>query len=158
MHDCKLGAQTWLLGLFLIVANPKGRSSVQLAADLGHHRRRGRGAHPGTRRPLPRQRHRRPRQRSPPTTDEAEAIISARDGLGAAHGNEKVRFWQLHDRCLPEGQQMFRLVDEEASTPPDDYVTYLEIREFRSCPTLDDVRSSSSGLAVNAGEERFVIE
>lgn len=35
MHDSKLGAQTWLLGLFLIVANPKGRSSVQLAADLG---------------------------------------------------------------------------------------------------------------------------
>ena len=35
MHGSKLGAQTWLLGLFLIVANPKGRSSVQLAADLG---------------------------------------------------------------------------------------------------------------------------
>ena len=35
MHASKLGAQTWLLGLFLIVANPKGRSSVQLAADLG---------------------------------------------------------------------------------------------------------------------------
>ncbi|MDE0657912.1 MAG: IS1595 family transposase [Acidimicrobiaceae bacterium] len=35
MHDSKLGAQTWLLGLFLIVANPKGKSSVQLAADLG---------------------------------------------------------------------------------------------------------------------------
>ncbi len=35
MHDSKLGAQTWLLGLFLIVSNPKGRSSVQLAADLG---------------------------------------------------------------------------------------------------------------------------
>lgn len=35
MHDSKLGAQTWLLALFLIVANPKGRSSVQLAADLG---------------------------------------------------------------------------------------------------------------------------
>lgn len=75
------------------------------------------------------------------TTDEAEAIISARDGLGPAHGNEKVRFWQLHDRCLPEGQQLFRLVDKEASTPPDDYVTYLEIREFRSCPTLDDLRA-----------------
>lgn len=28
MHDSKLGAQTWLLGLFLIVFNPKGRSSV----------------------------------------------------------------------------------------------------------------------------------
>ena len=35
MHDTKLGAQTWLLGLFLIVGNPKGRSSVHLAADLG---------------------------------------------------------------------------------------------------------------------------
>lgn len=35
MHDSKLDAHTWLLGLFLIVANPKGRSSVQLAADLG---------------------------------------------------------------------------------------------------------------------------
>ena len=35
MHASKLGAQTWLLGLFLIVANPKGRSSVQLATDLG---------------------------------------------------------------------------------------------------------------------------
>ena len=35
MHDTKLGPQTWLLGLFLIVSNPKGRSSVQLAADLG---------------------------------------------------------------------------------------------------------------------------
>ena len=35
MHDSKLGARTWLLGLFLIVSNPKGRSSVQLAADLG---------------------------------------------------------------------------------------------------------------------------
>ena len=35
MHDSKLGVQTWLLGLFLIVSNPKGRSSVQLAADLG---------------------------------------------------------------------------------------------------------------------------
>ena len=35
MHDSKLGAQTWLLALFLIVSNPKGRSSVQLAADLG---------------------------------------------------------------------------------------------------------------------------
>ena len=43
--------------------------------------------------------------------------------------------------CLPEGQQIFRLVDDEASTPPDDYVTYLEIREFRSCPTLDDLRA-----------------
>ena len=30
-----MGAQTWLLAIFLIVANPKGRSSVQLAADLG---------------------------------------------------------------------------------------------------------------------------
>ena len=35
MHGSKLGAQTWLLALFLVVANPKGRSSVQLAADLG---------------------------------------------------------------------------------------------------------------------------
>ena len=35
MHDTKLGPQTWLLGLFIIVGNPKGRSSVQLAADLG---------------------------------------------------------------------------------------------------------------------------
>ena len=35
MRDSNLGAQTWLLGIFLIVANPKGRSSVQLAADLG---------------------------------------------------------------------------------------------------------------------------
>lgn len=35
MHDTKLGPQTWLLSLFLIVSNPKGRSSVQLAADLG---------------------------------------------------------------------------------------------------------------------------
>ena len=35
MHGSKLGAQTWLLGLFLILANPKGRSSVQLAPDLG---------------------------------------------------------------------------------------------------------------------------
>ena len=35
MHGTRLGAQTWLLALFLIVANPKGRSSVQLAADLG---------------------------------------------------------------------------------------------------------------------------
>ena len=35
MHGSKLGAQTWLLGLFLILANPKGRSSVQLAQDLG---------------------------------------------------------------------------------------------------------------------------
>ena len=35
MHDSKLGAQNWLLALFLIVSNPKGRSSVQLAADLG---------------------------------------------------------------------------------------------------------------------------
>ena len=35
MHDSKLGEQTWLLAIFLIVANPKGRSSVQLAADLG---------------------------------------------------------------------------------------------------------------------------
>ena len=35
MHDSKLGCQTWLLAIFLIVANPKGRSSVQLAADLG---------------------------------------------------------------------------------------------------------------------------
>ncbi len=35
MHDTKLGPQTWLLGLFLIVSNPKGRSSIQLAADLG---------------------------------------------------------------------------------------------------------------------------
>ena len=35
MHDTKLGAQTWLLGLFIIVSNPKGRSSIQLAADLG---------------------------------------------------------------------------------------------------------------------------
>ena len=35
MHDSKLGAQTWLLGLFLIVSNTKGRSSVQLSADLG---------------------------------------------------------------------------------------------------------------------------
>lgn len=38
MHDTKLGAQTWLLGLFLSVSNPKGRSSVQLAADLGSHK------------------------------------------------------------------------------------------------------------------------
>ena len=35
MHGSKLGAHTWLLGLFLILANPKGRSSVQLAQDLG---------------------------------------------------------------------------------------------------------------------------
>ena len=35
MHDSKLGCHTWLLALFLIVSNPKGRSSVQLAADLG---------------------------------------------------------------------------------------------------------------------------
>ena len=35
MHASKLGAQTWLPAIFLIVANPKGRSSVQLAADLG---------------------------------------------------------------------------------------------------------------------------
>ena len=35
MHASKLGAQTWLLALFLILSNPKGRSSVQLAADLG---------------------------------------------------------------------------------------------------------------------------
>ena len=35
MHDSKLGAPTWLLALFLIVSNPKSRSSVQLAADLG---------------------------------------------------------------------------------------------------------------------------
>ena len=35
MHGSKLGAQTWLIGLFLMLANPKGRSSVQLAADLG---------------------------------------------------------------------------------------------------------------------------
>ena len=34
-HGSKLGAQTWLLALFLILANSKGRSSVQLAADLG---------------------------------------------------------------------------------------------------------------------------
>ena len=31
----RLGAQTWLLAIFQIVSNPKGRSSVQLAADLG---------------------------------------------------------------------------------------------------------------------------
>ncbi len=35
MHGSKIGAQMWLLALFLILANPKGRSSVQLAADLG---------------------------------------------------------------------------------------------------------------------------
>ena len=35
MRESNLGAQTWLLGIFLIVSNPKGRSSVQLAADLG---------------------------------------------------------------------------------------------------------------------------
>ena len=35
MHDSKLGSHTWLLALYLIVSNPKGRSSVQLAADLG---------------------------------------------------------------------------------------------------------------------------
>ena len=35
MHDSKLPTQTWLLGLFLIVSNPKGKSSVRLAADLG---------------------------------------------------------------------------------------------------------------------------
>ena len=35
MHQSKLGCQTWLLALFLIVSHPKGRSSVQLAADLG---------------------------------------------------------------------------------------------------------------------------
>ena len=35
MHDSKLGCQTWLLAVFLVVSNPKGRSSVQLAADLG---------------------------------------------------------------------------------------------------------------------------
>ena len=35
MHQSKLGCQTWLLALFLIVSNPKVRSSVQLAADLG---------------------------------------------------------------------------------------------------------------------------
>jgi len=35
MRESNLGAQTWLLGIFLILSNPKGRSSVQLAADLG---------------------------------------------------------------------------------------------------------------------------
>ena len=35
MHDSKLGCHTWLLALFPIVSNPRGRSSVQLAADLG---------------------------------------------------------------------------------------------------------------------------
>lgn len=35
MHDSKLGAHKWLLGLFLILANPNGHSSVQLAQDLG---------------------------------------------------------------------------------------------------------------------------
>ena len=35
MRGSNLGAQTWLLGIFVIVSNPKGRSSVQLAADLG---------------------------------------------------------------------------------------------------------------------------
>ena len=35
MHGSELGARTWLLAVFLTVANPKGRSSVQLAADLG---------------------------------------------------------------------------------------------------------------------------
>ena len=35
MHQSKLGCQTWLPTLFLIVSNPKGRSPVQLAADLG---------------------------------------------------------------------------------------------------------------------------
>ena len=35
MHASKLGAQTWLLAIFQIVSNPKGRSSVQSAADLG---------------------------------------------------------------------------------------------------------------------------
>lgn len=35
MHGSKLGAQTWLLAIFLILSNSKGRSSVQLAADLG---------------------------------------------------------------------------------------------------------------------------
>ena len=36
MHASKLGSQTWLLALFLILSNSKGRSSVQLAADLGY--------------------------------------------------------------------------------------------------------------------------
>ena len=35
MRAGNLGAQTWLVGIFVIVSNPKGRSSVQLAADLG---------------------------------------------------------------------------------------------------------------------------
>ena len=35
IHASKLGAQVWLLAIFLIVANPKGRSSVQLAAYVG---------------------------------------------------------------------------------------------------------------------------
>ena len=35
IHGSKLGAQTWLFVLFLIVSNPKGRSSVPSAADLG---------------------------------------------------------------------------------------------------------------------------
>ncbi len=35
MHDSKLGFQTWLLAVYLIVSRPKGISSVQLAIDLG---------------------------------------------------------------------------------------------------------------------------
>lgn len=35
MHDSKLGCQSWLLAIFVVVSNPKARSSVQLAADLG---------------------------------------------------------------------------------------------------------------------------
>ena len=33
MHESKLGAQMWIIGLFLLLANPRGRSSVP--ADLG---------------------------------------------------------------------------------------------------------------------------
>lgn len=35
MHASKLGARTWLLAMYLILAHPKGISSIQLAADLG---------------------------------------------------------------------------------------------------------------------------
>ena len=43
MHGSKLRARTWLLAVFLIVANPKGKSSVQLAADLAGDTKDGRG-------------------------------------------------------------------------------------------------------------------
>ncbi len=35
MQSSNLGAQTWLLAMFLIVSRPKGISSIQLASDLG---------------------------------------------------------------------------------------------------------------------------